>query len=244
MIVKLKHDPFSIKYWEDSLKKKYDLTTVKNNIIRKEKSSFNPYQNNGGTIIAMTSRNFCIIACDTRFTSGFAIPSREIVRVYKLSSKIILGSAGMFSDIKFLQNKIKNDIESFENENMDTISLNACAHYISSLLYSRRFFPFYTFNLLTGLENDGKGYCYSYDAIGSFEKNIFGSVGQGQAMADAILDSKITCDKKMPLFEQLLFLKKIFLSISSRGISIGDGLQIFILSKKGIVIENNVLKQD
>ena len=63
-------------------------------------------------------------------------------------------------------------------------------------------------------------------------------------MADAILDSKITCDKKMPLFEQLLFLKKIFLNISSRGISIGDGLQIFILSKKGIVIENNVLKQD
>ena len=87
--------------------------------------------------------------------------------------------------------------------------------------------------LLIGLEKERKGHCFSFDAIGSFEKNKFCSAGKGQSVADVILDSKMACSTMTFLIEDLIFLKKLFVSVSYRGVTTGDGLQIFVLTKKG-----------
>jgi len=245
MILALKTFPFSEKYWENSLKKNYDIDKIQDfKVLKKNRQKFSPYQNNSGTIVAMANLNYCIIACDTRFTNGFTLPSKEITRIIKISGKILLGSSGMFSDIQFLQEKIQKGVEKFKNENRQHFSLSECVHFLSSILYARRFFPLFAFNILTGLEKERKGQCFSFDAIGSFEKNKFCSAGKGQTVADVILDSKMACSSRAFLVEDLIFLKKLFVSVSYRGITTGDGLQIFVLTKKGILIENSILKQD
>ena len=45
---------------------------------------------------------------------------------------------------------------------------------ISNTLYGKRFFPYYTFNLMAGLDENGNGVLYGYDAIGSFDKIYYG----------------------------------------------------------------------
>ena len=220
------------------------------NLIKREKPNFNPYQNNGGTVVAVSGETFCIVAADTRCSSGFSISTRFQTRVIKISKKILLATSGMFADTKFLQRQIKNNIMEYEHSNKNNIFIDNCAFYISTVLYSKRFFPYYTFNLLSGLDKNENGLVYNFDAIGSFEKVKFSSAGSGQFLIHSLLDGHFGEKKKNSFFngssveDFVSSIREFFLNASERGIYVGDGLQFFIICKKGIINENYFLKID
>jgi 20S proteasome subunit beta 6 len=217
---------------------------------KKENANFNPYQNNGGTIVAFSGKSYSIIASDTRCSSGFSIPTRFQTRIIKISKKILLATSGMFADIKFLQRLIKNNITEYQYCNKENIFIDNCAFYISSTLYSKRFFPYYTFNILSGLDKNQKGSVYNFDAVGSFENVKFNCVGSGQLLIQPLLDSHFGGNGDDFVFDinsidnLLCCIKEFFLKASKRGIQLGDGLQFFVITKKGVLIENYFLKID
>jgi 20S proteasome subunit beta 6 len=219
-------------------------------ILNSENSHFNPYQNNGGTIVAFSGKSYTIIASDTRCSSGFSIPTRFQTRIMKISKKILLATSGMFADINFIQRHIKNNINEYQYCNKESIFIDNCAFYVSSTLYSKRFFPYYTFNILSGIDKNQKGSVYNFDAVGSFEKVKFNCVGSGQLLIQPLLDSHFggNCDDFVfdtnSINNVLCCIKEFFLKVSKRGIQLGDGLQFFISSKKGVLIENYFLKID
>mgnify|MGYP002380801212 CR=1 FL=1 len=43
-----------------------------------------PYDNNGGTTVAVAGRNFAVIAADTRFVRGYSVLSRGVNRIHKV----------------------------------------------------------------------------------------------------------------------------------------------------------------
>jgi hypothetical protein len=46
-------------------------------------SAFEPYADNGGTVVGIAGRDYCMIAADTRLADGYGISSRNISRIYK-----------------------------------------------------------------------------------------------------------------------------------------------------------------
>ena len=46
--------------------------------------SFNPYTENGGTILAIAGADFSVIAGDTRQTEGYSIQTRYAPKVFRL----------------------------------------------------------------------------------------------------------------------------------------------------------------
>ena len=238
-------------YWKTFLWKiKLKKISENINFIKKEKKNFNPYQDNGGTVISVAGGNYCIIASDTRYSSGFSIPSRFQIKVIKISKKIILATSGMFADVIFFQRQIKNNVIKYQSTNNGKVFVDNCAFYISSVLYSKRFFPYYTFNILSGLCKKEKGSVYNFDAVGSFEKMKSSCTGAGQLLIQPLLDGHFN-EKEENFFSDIKSIENVicsikgfFLKAATRNVCIGDGLQLFVITKKGVLIENYFLKID
>ncbi len=67
-------------------------------------------------------------------------------------------------------------------------TLSSVALLLSRTLYSRRFFPYYTFNILGGLDENADGVVYGYDAIGSYEPRRYIASGSATSLILPILD--------------------------------------------------------
>ena len=63
------------------------------------------------------------------------------------------------------------------------------ASLLSYTLYMKRFFPYYTFNLCCGLDENGDGVVYGYDAIGSYQALPYGCQGSAKELSAPVLDS-------------------------------------------------------
>lgn len=117
---------------------------------------FSPYENNGGTVVAVSGKDYSIVASDTRLGSGYSIPSRYVSRIIKLTDKVVLASSGMQSDIAVLHKVLKIRIAQYKYNHHKDMSLTAVSQMLSTMLYYRRFQPYYTFNVLGGIDENGK----------------------------------------------------------------------------------------
>lgn len=106
------------------------------------------------------------------------------------------------------------------------------ANLISKTLYGRRFFPYYTFNLVAGLDDQGRGVVYGYDAIGSYNDAPALAQGSGAHMILPFLDAECVGynnpyhDQKPPMTEEsaVELIEKAFRSAAERDIYTGDKL--------------------
>lgn len=95
----------------------------------------------------------------------------------------------MYADFCELKKVLKTRLEIYDYKIERYPSTLSIANMISKILYSRRFFPYYTFNLVAGLDEKGKGVVYGYDAIGSYNDAPALAQGSGAHMILPYLDA-------------------------------------------------------
>jgi 20S proteasome subunit beta 6 len=130
------------------------------------------------------------------------------------------------------------------------MSTTAIAQLLGNTLYYKRFFPYYCFNVLAGLDNDGKGAVFGYDAIGSFERIPYGVTGSGSALITSILDNQVAFKtqlkhkKDLSADECIDLVKDVMTAAGERDIYTGDSVDILLITKDGIKEEKFQLKKD
>lgn len=214
---------------------------------------WSPYTDNGGSCIALAGEGYAIIAADTRLSQGFNIQSRDTTKMCELTGSCVLASAGMQSDRATLHKNLGVRLQWYEYQNQHKKpGVRSIAQMLSNTLYMRRFFPFYTFNLLAGIDENGQGVCFSYDAVGCTEPMAYGCTGSGNALIEPVLDnqmlrshqSKAEGPAKYSMQEALDLIKDAFSSAAERDIYTGDSVEIFIITKEATKREIFPLKKD
>jgi len=211
---------------------------------------FNPYDFNGGTTVCLSGEDFAIAAGCTRMSTGYEILSRSVSKLATLSDKTILASVGCISDVIQLNKMISAKYFQYEQSSGKVMSSSAASQLLSVTLYSRRFFPYYAFCMIAGLDGEGKGAVYGYDAVGSYKRDDYGVMGTGQNYIMPLLDNlvghKNRLDEKKPLTldEAISIIKTCFVVATERDIHTGDSVEIKIITRAGIRTEVFDLKKD
>ncbi|KAJ6467189.1 20S proteasome subunit [Mycena vitilis] len=187
---------------------------------------FNPYSENGGTILAIAGAN-----------SGYNIQTRYAPKVFRLTEKAVLATNGFAADGNMFVKKLRQRLEWYRHAHAKDMSIHAIARLIQSMLYQRRFFPFYVYNILGGIEDDGSGAVYSFDPVGSYERETCRAAGAASSLVQPFLDNQIYHKNQtpqpgsahpthLPLPHVLSLVIDSFTSATERHIEVGDGLEI------------------
>ncbi|OCT46051.1 Proteasome subunit beta type-6 [Cladophialophora carrionii] len=232
--------------------------------------AFYPYTDNGGSTLGITGADFAILAGDTRSTSGYNINSRFVPKLFRIgedssdeqSSRIVLAVVGFAADGNALKERLDAIVKMYKYQHGKPMSVKACAQRLSTILYQKRFFPYYVHAILGGLDEDGKGALYSYDPVGSYEREQCRAAGAAASLIMPFLDNQVNYknqyipasgkghDLQQRQIEQLPkevvigLVKDAFTSATERHIEVGDGLQMLVITKDGIEESFTPLKRD
>lgn len=232
---------------------------------------FYPYTDNGGSTLGISGSDFALLAGDTRSTSGYNINTRFAPKIFKIgaddetgkgASNLILSVVGFSADGRALKERLDNLVKMYEYQHNKPMSVRACAQRLSTILYSKRFFPYYTHAILAGMDEEGKGALYSYDPVGSYEREYCRAGGAAASLIMPFLDNQVNFKNQYvpsskggnelvpraaePLEKEtaLQLVRDAFTSAVERHIQVGDELQIMIVTKDGVEEILTPLKKD
>jgi 20S proteasome subunit beta 6 len=201
---------------------------------------FQPYAFNGGTILAVAGRDFSIVASDSRLSEGYMIHTRDCTKTYRLTDQTYLTCAGFHGDVLTLTKIIEARLKMYEHEHQKQMSTSAIAAMLSTILYYRRFFPYYVNNIIGGIDDEGKGCVYSFDPVGSYERENYRAAGSAGAILQPLLDNQIGfknqqginagAEPELTKEKAVALVKDVFISAAERDIHTGDAVQIIIVN--------------
>jgi 20S proteasome subunit beta 6 len=229
--------------------------TCPRQICPPNKHQKNSYDDNGGTCVAVAGADYAIVAASTRMASGFSILTRKSTKMVAVSPKVVVASAGFAGDAATLHKVLKSRDAAFRHAHGGPMSVVALAQLLSNTLYHKRFFPYFTFNLAVGLDNEGKGAVYAYDAIGSYERTGYSCQGTGKDLIQPVLDNQLKADSPLlvparesvtalPAEAALDLVKAAFVAAGERDIYTGDAVEILVIKAGGIERHELELKKD
>jgi len=195
-------------------------------------------------VLAIAGADFSVIAGDTRQSEGYSIQTRYAPKVFKLTDKTVLAVNGFAADGNIFVKRVKQKLEWYRHAHAKDMPLRAIARLVQTMLYGRRFFPYYVYNILGGIEEDGSGAVYSFDPVGSYERETCRAAGAAQSLVQPFLDNQIYFKNQtpapgtshpthLPLGEVLALVIDSFTGATERHIEVGDGLEIYVVLAKG-----------
>ena len=124
-------------------------------------------QYNGGAVIGMAGKNCVGIACDLRLGAQAQTIAMDFEKVFPINEKLYVGLTGLASDVLTLDQLLKSRVNLYKlRENRD-IKPETFSALLSTMLYEKRFGPWFCEPVVAGLKEDGTPFLSGMDLIGA-----------------------------------------------------------------------------
>eukprot|EP00914_Ancora_sagittata_P002137 GHVO01004857.1.p1 GENE.GHVO01004857.1~~GHVO01004857.1.p1 ORF type:complete len:103 (-),score=24.28 GHVO01004857.1:114-422(-) len=101
-----------------------------------------------------------------------------------------------------------------------------------------------------GVDENGKGFVYHYDAVGNMESVPYSATGTGSLLVMSVLDNQLGQTNQLkttPPLDKLSainLLKDVITSATARDIHTGDAAEVLVIDSTGLNISKFQLKDD
>ena len=184
----------------------------------------------GATAVGIKAADGVVLAADKRVTYGFTLMSRSGKKVFKITDKLSMASAGFIADMQVIAKNIEAEIRLYELESGQTISVYSAAKLMSLLLYNRRLYPYMVEVIVGGVDSQG-AHIYILDPIGAVIEDDYATLGTGSQVAIGIIEDSYRKDISLE-DAKALAIKAVKAAFSRDAVS-GDGIDVVTISDEG-----------
>lgn len=194
-------------------------------------------------MIAMAGHECVAIATDLRFgiknnTVGF-----DHSKAYRINDRTFIGLPGLISDAQTLYEKLTFRVNLYELSEEKQMSPQTFASLVQSVLYEKRFGPYFVEPVVAGLDPNGKPYLCGMDLIGAPESAqdfiLAGTSAQAMfGLAETLWRPNMNPEE---LFETI---SQTLLTAVDRDAIAGWGARVFIITKDKLITRDLKGRQD
>ena len=185
----------------------------------------------GATTIGVVCKDGVILASERRVNYGYFVMSKSGKKVFKIADKIGAACAGIVADMQILTREVTAHLNIYSFEREQSVTVRTAAKLMGSMLFERRYYPYLTQTIVGGIDEGGPK-LFVLDPLGSVIEDKFTSVGSGSEIAMGLLESDFKED--MSIEDAKGLVRKAIKAASARDIASGEGLDMLIITDKGI----------
>jgi proteasome beta subunit len=188
----------------------------------------------GATAIGITCTDGIVLAAEKRVSYGNFVVNKTTKKVFPITPSVAAACAGMIADMQVLVRQVAALSKIRRLETRREVATNSVAKLMSVIMFERRYFPLLTQVVVGGIDPNPS--IYTLDPLGSLLPDDYAAVGTGAEMALGVLDAEYKKEMTRAAAKNLA-VKSITSSIQRDSAS-GDGIDLLVISKKGIEEES------
>jgi len=189
----------------------------------------------GATTVGIVCKDGVILGSERRVNYGYFVMSKSGKKVFKIADKIGAACAGIVADMQILTREVTAHLNIYSFEREQSVTVRTAAKLMGSLLFERRYFPYLAQTIVGGIDETGAK-LFVLDPLGSVIEDKFTAVGSGSEIAMGLLESDFK--EGMSVDDAKGLVRKAIKAGSARDIASGEGLDMLIITDKGILEEH------
>jgi proteasome beta subunit len=183
----------------------------------------------GTTTIGLVCKDGVVLATERRATAGNVISNKQTQKLFKIDQNIGITIAGLVGDAQVLTRYLRAEVSLYRLRRNANLSAEGAATLLANILNGNRFYPYYAWLILGGIDAKG-GHVFSVDPAGGCIEDKFVSVGSGSYFAYGLIEESYTRD--LSTSDAVDLALRGLTAAMKRDSASGDGYLVHVISAK------------
>lgn len=127
------------------------------------------FEYNGSALVAMVGKNCFAIASDRRLGVQLQTVATDFKKVYQIHDRLFIGLSGLATDAQTLYQRLMFRHKLYQLREERDMKPETFASLVSSILYEKRFGPYFCQPVIAGLGDNDQPFICTMDSIGAKE---------------------------------------------------------------------------
>jgi proteasome beta subunit len=183
----------------------------------------------GTTTIGIVAKDGVVLATERRATAGTMISNKQTQKLFKIDQNLGVTIAGLVGDAQVLTRYLRAEVSLYRLRRNAPLSAEGAATLLANILSGNRYYPYYAWLILGGVDAKGS-HVFSVDPAGGCIEDRFVSVGSGSTFTYGLLEEGYT--REISTSEAVDLALRGLTAAMKRDSASGDGYLVHVISPR------------